>query len=234
MLRLILTVITLAISLGGCTQAPRDELQAARMSVARAYAAGAENLAAAEYQAASEALSEGERFARQGNYKMAREVLPFAEALGHRAILKAKEEQMIRELQHIRDQQQNETDSTQESMKPPTQSTKNAISAHTPVPRPKPTAPASPPVSPPLRHYTASVEESLWSISARKEVYGDPLLWPLIYRANRDQVKDPRRIYPGQILSIPRNVTNADLEDARNRARQSDFFTTEQILPSSR
>jgi hypothetical protein len=45
--------------------------------------------------------------------------------------------------------------------------------------------------------------ETLWSIAAQKEVYGDPYLWVLIYKFNRDQIKDPSRIYPNQRLQIP-------------------------------
>jgi nucleoid-associated protein YgaU len=47
--------------------------------------------------------------------------------------------------------------------------------------------------------------ETLWRIAA--QVTGDPHLWPLLYRANRDQIVDPSRLYPGQVLSIP------DLQD---------------------
>jgi nucleoid-associated protein YgaU len=43
--------------------------------------------------------------------------------------------------------------------------------------------------------------ESLWQIA--KVLTGDPTLWPLLYRANRDQIVDPSRLYPGQKLSIP-------------------------------
>jgi nucleoid-associated protein YgaU len=43
--------------------------------------------------------------------------------------------------------------------------------------------------------------ESLSSI-ARDEL-GDVALWEAIYRANRDRIKDPARIYPGQTLTIP-------------------------------
>ena len=43
--------------------------------------------------------------------------------------------------------------------------------------------------------------ESLAAI-ARHEL-GHPGLWPLLYRANRDRIKDPERIYPGQRISIP-------------------------------
>lgn len=227
MSRFIIIVIAMAVLFVGCAKPPREELQAARMAVARAYTAGAEELAAAEYHAADEALSEGERFARQNNYKMAREVLPFAEALAHRATLKAKEEQMIRELRKIREQEQAERLSRPEIKRPPTQPTKKAISSPPSTPKTRALAPAPPPVSPQSRLYTVTVEETLWDISGRKEVYADPLLWPLIYMANRDQIKDPRRIYPGQILSIPRDVSAADLKDARERSLRSDFFRVE-------
>lgn len=45
--------------------------------------------------------------------------------------------------------------------------------------------------------------ETLSSIAALGTVYADPYLWPVIYRFNRDQIQDPRRIYPGQRLQIP-------------------------------
>lgn len=45
--------------------------------------------------------------------------------------------------------------------------------------------------------------ECLWYIAGYPEVYGDPLKWPLIYRANRDKIKDPNLIYPGQVFIIP-------------------------------
>lgn len=33
--------------------------------------------------------------------------------------------------------------------------------------------------------------------------FGNPVFWPVIYEANRDQIKDPSVIYPGQQLAIP-------------------------------
>ena len=57
--------------------------------------------------------------------------------------------------------------------------------------------------------------ESLWSIAAQKDVYDDPFLWPVIYKFNRDQIKDPSRIYPSQRLQIPVNLD----ADARSSAR---------------
>jgi nucleoid-associated protein YgaU len=43
--------------------------------------------------------------------------------------------------------------------------------------------------------------ESLSTIA--RERLGDIALWPVLYRANRDRIKDPARIYPGQELTIP-------------------------------
>jgi len=47
--------------------------------------------------------------------------------------------------------------------------------------------------------------ESLWKIAAYPEVYGKGSKWTLIYRANKDQIKDPNIIYPNQTFSIPRD-----------------------------
>ncbi len=43
--------------------------------------------------------------------------------------------------------------------------------------------------------------ESLWQIAA--VMTGNPYRWPELYRANRDQIKDPKRLYPGQRLAVP-------------------------------
>ena len=47
--------------------------------------------------------------------------------------------------------------------------------------------------------------ESLWRISQYPEVYGTGKRWPVIYRANRDQIKNPDLIYPNQVFVIPRD-----------------------------
>jgi len=43
--------------------------------------------------------------------------------------------------------------------------------------------------------------DCLWRIS--EKVYNDASLWPLIYVANRDQIKNPDLIFPGQKFEIP-------------------------------
>ena len=60
--------------------------------------------------------------------------------------------------------------------------------------------------------------QTLPQIAAQPEVYGDSSLWPLIYKANRDQISDPAVLWPGQILRIPRNYNKDDVNDARRFA----------------
>jgi hypothetical protein len=71
-----------------------------------------------------------------------------------------------------------------------------------------------------LTHYTVKRGETLPLIAALPEVYNDSALWPLLYRANRDQIRDPKRIWPGQVLRIPRNLSREDIAEARRNAQE--------------
>jgi nucleoid-associated protein YgaU len=46
--------------------------------------------------------------------------------------------------------------------------------------------------------------DCLWRIAGYSEIYGDPFRWPEIYSANKQEIKDPDLIYPGQVFQIPR------------------------------
>lgn len=61
--------------------------------------------------------------------------------------------------------------------------------------------------------------DTLWGISARSEIYGNPYQWPLIYKANRSQIQDADLIFPGQNLTINRNASAAEMDAAVNHAR---------------
>ena len=63
--------------------------------------------------------------------------------------------------------------------------------------------------------YTVRRGETLPQISARAEIYNDSSLWPIIFRANRDQIRDPKRLWPGQVITIPRNFSRIDADEAR-------------------
>jgi nucleoid-associated protein YgaU len=54
------------------------------------------------------------------------------------------------------------------------------------------------------RHYTVVAGDSLSKIAKRE--YGDAQKWRAIFEANRDKIKDPDLIHPGQKLTLPPNA----------------------------
>jgi len=58
--------------------------------------------------------------------------------------------------------------------------------------------------SPYMGGYLVVSGDSLWGISGQGSIYGDPYMWPLIYKANSGQIKDADLIYPGQYFYIPK------------------------------
>lgn len=58
--------------------------------------------------------------------------------------------------------------------------------------------------------YSVKNGDSLWWIAKFKDLYNDPFLWPIIYEANSNQIKNPNIIYPGQRLTIPRRGYTLD------------------------
>lgn len=72
--------------------------------------------------------------------------------------------------------------------------------------------------------YTVISGDNLWDISGKVAVYGNPYQWPLIYKANSDQIKDADLIYSGQVFSIPSASSgemNAAIQHARTRGSWS-------------
>jgi nucleoid-associated protein YgaU len=55
--------------------------------------------------------------------------------------------------------------------------------------------------SPKIATTVVSRGDSLWRIS--HVTYGAGMRYAFVYRANRDQIRNPNRIYPGQILVLP-------------------------------
>ena len=68
-----------------------------------------------------------------------------------------------------------------------------------PQPTPPQPAPAPTPAAP--RTHTVVAGDSLSKIA--KKFYGDSNKWKRIFEANRDILKDPDKIRPGQVLKIP-------------------------------
>ena len=67
--------------------------------------------------------------------------------------------------------------------------------------------------------YTVVKGDSLWKISGKSNVYGNPYQWPLIYKKNAGQIKDADLIYPNQQFGIDKNPSSADVSAAVNHAK---------------
>ncbi len=73
--------------------------------------------------------------------------------------------------------------------------------------------------------YTVERGDSLWAISGKQEIYGNPYEWPLIYKANQDKIKDADLIYPGQVFDINQNPAQGDVDAAVEHAKSRGSWT---------
>ena len=65
--------------------------------------------------------------------------------------------------------------------------------------------------------YEVNKGDHLWGISGSS--YGNPYKWPLIYKANSDKIKDADLIFPGQVLDIDSDPSDADSAAAISHAK---------------
>ena len=66
--------------------------------------------------------------------------------------------------------------------------------------------------------YTVEKCDDLWSIAAKPQIYHDALLWPCIFNANKAKIKDANKLKVGTVLSIPRDLTDAQKAACRAQA----------------
>jgi nucleoid-associated protein YgaU len=52
--------------------------------------------------------------------------------------------------------------------------------------------------------YTVVRGDHLWGISGKPQHFGNSFAWPVLYNANRDQIKNPDLIYPNQVFRVPK------------------------------
>ena len=209
---LLLTVVVLT---GGCaTPPPPVEQNLARAAIQDANQAGAEKMAVVEYNEARQSLEKGEALLAEGDHEAAREKLNAAIMQAHQAEVTAYIRYLNLAENRIR---QLEAQKTTLLL-----AWREAIADNDAIIDFSDEAELQPKTE--LTSYTVTEGENLFAIASRRKVYGDALLWPLIYKANRDQIKDPQQIYPGQRLTIPREVSEEEMEQARNTARESTIF----------
>jgi hypothetical protein len=77
-----------------------------------------------------------------------------------------------------------------------------------------------------VQKYEVQKGDCLWAISGKSEIYGDSFQWPLIFKANRDQIQDPDQITPGQDFSIPKGQTAEQVQHARQLASDTPKFVS--------
>lgn len=82
-----------------------------------------------------------------------------------------------------------------------------------------PGGPAATAAPAPDTHYTVMKGDCLWCISAQSRIYGNPYQWPLIFKANRNIIKDADLIYPDQVLTIDRTASPEEIARAEKHAR---------------
>jgi nucleoid-associated protein YgaU len=67
--------------------------------------------------------------------------------------------------------------------------------------------------------------DTLWRISRR--VYGQGVRYSAIYLANQNQIKNPDRIWPGQVFRVPEETTEGDLADMEAVGKPATTIATE-------
>jgi nucleoid-associated protein YgaU len=244
---LLITAIAVAV-LAGCAKPPLAELETARYQVRYAAEVGAADWSPGEYQLARDALAAAEqqmelqqyraaartiglaqRYAEVARKESQQAVARLAESERQRAEkARRQEEQLQRELAEEMEMAQRQRELEQRRRQDAQQEAARAASAASAAklpPSPPPPQPPPPPVEPVrVGRYEVRTGQDLAEIASLPEVYGDGLLWPLIYRANRDQIKTPTEIAPGQVLDIPRDKNSEELEAARREALELNLF----------
>lgn len=211
--------LALVIALSGCAPATPRWRQEAQVMLDAVRLGGVDQSYPAEYGSALETFRQGETLQRQDDLEEAEEQYLFAltkaklleKALAEEKVRRAEEERrklleeqlemererVLLEERRLAEQEKAEAALVKEKTERPKQ----------PKERPLPT------------HHTVKRGETLPQIAARSDVYADYRLWPLLYRANRDQIRDPRHVWPGQVLRIPRGLGRDDIAEARRYAQ---------------
>ncbi|HKL25793.1 MAG TPA: LysM peptidoglycan-binding domain-containing protein [Desulfuromonadales bacterium] len=228
-------LIFILLALIACAKPPLFEKKTAEHVIAQAKALDAQQYAPTEYQAALEAFRDGQALMDQGNYRAAGDALEFALEHARRAVsvtnetrarevAEAAERARRRAAEEARARQAAE-EARQRAAEEARIKAAAAAEEKSREVKPEPQQPSPEPVEiQPVATYLVGEGETLWTIAAQPSVYGDGHLWPLLYQANRDQIKNPREIFPGQTLSIRRDLSPEEIEEAREKAKASDIF----------
>ncbi|PLY00349.1 MAG: hypothetical protein C0622_09075 [Desulfuromonas sp.] len=242
LIRLLITAVICS-TLFACVTPPVAELEDVRSVVAHAYASGAARYAPGEYQLANSALLAAEQQVAEKHYSRALDSLELARHYSLEALditlqqkklialeqqRQAEENRRAEELQRQQEQENLRRQVEEEQRRRAEAAARKALEEAQKAATEQKTVEQKLPEPPEQPKLVNEIEvkpgEDLAQIAARPDVYGDYLLWPLIYRANRDQIKDPKEIFAGQIFTIPRDKLEEDLTAARREALDLNLF----------
>ncbi|UFS70270.1 DUF4398 domain-containing protein [Geomonas sp. RF6] len=214
-------------SAGACAVTPPLWRPEARTSLDRATAAKAEEIYPAEYRTARDTFLKAEELLQKGEKKEAEKYFLLAQQEATMVRKKAEAEaarraeeraRLAEEAARVAEERRKEKEIELEEaarllQQKAAEEAAAKAAAEAARKRVKPVKEQRPVTS-----YTVRRGQSLPLIAAQPEVYNDRNLWPLLYRANRDQISDPRHLWPGQVLRVPRNSSRDDVAEARRYA----------------
>jgi hypothetical protein len=82
-------------------------------------------------------------------------------------------------------------------------------------------AEATPEATPTPQRYSVAKGDTLWGIAGMSDIYGDNFQWPLVFKANRDQIQDPDIIEIGQDLAISKEFSQQEVAQAIENAKKT-------------
>lgn len=71
------------------------------------------------------------------------------------------------------------------------------------------------------KKYIVKKGDTLWDIAGKSSIYGDNFQWPLLFKANRDQIEDPDIIEVNQELDVKTDWSKAEVKDAIQKAKDT-------------
>lgn len=80
------------------------------------------------------------------------------------------------------------------------------------------------PTAVPVQKYVVKKGDTLWDISSMNRIYTDNFQWPLLFKANRDQIEDPDLIEVDQELIVKKDWSKSEVNDARQKAMDTPPF----------
>ncbi|MGH7739789.1 MAG: LysM peptidoglycan-binding domain-containing protein [bacterium] len=70
---------------------------------------------------------------------------------------------------------------------------------------------ATPVAATPSTSYSVEKGDCLWNIAGKSDIYSDSFAWPLLLKANRDEIQDPDLIYPNQVLKVQKDISASEM-----------------------